>query len=377
MTKSIKFWCLCGIFSAVICAQDPSTNASAAVDNNGTPQQAAPVPAVDTSAVTAPKPGGSLRDRLVEKLTKRDGSSSSIVVFSAVESPSTELGTEISKTIALAFQNYGKLNIRQENYALSALTMEDIRIAMARFNVDVLITPLIRGNTIDLYLFDRRFPYNLYAHTEEVPGTLAGAPAAQVAQEMTRVLLKRLLYRYLNDQFFELPREESLPVLQAEIPQWVASDDSLRLVNNELTSRFYLNFSFGAAMNMSRSGQLWNSNAIGAQLGVRLFDKLFFETQFLAFSYNAFVGSLRYTFVNKESPFRVNVGLGFAFVTRDMVWNLDQTLGLGRYSYYFVPSAALLFPIGEVYLKLEAQSYVAPDFSQFIWTLLPGVQIHF
>ncbi len=361
----------------MICAQDPSTNASAAVDNNGTPQQAAPVPAVDTSAVTAPKPGGSLRDRLVEKLTKRDGSSSSIVVFSAVESPSTELGTEISKTIALAFQNYGKLNIRQENYALSALTMEDIRIAMARFNVDVLITPLIRGNTIDLYLFDRRFPYNLYAHTEEVPGTLAGAPAAQVAQEMTRVLLKRLLYRYLNDQFFELPREESLPVLQAEIPQWVASDDSLRLVNNELTSRFYLNFSFGAAMNMSRSGQLWNSNAIGAQLGVRLFDKLFFETQFLAFSYNAFVGSLRYTFVNKESPFRVNVGLGFAFVTRDMVWNLDQTLGLGRYSYYFVPSAALLFPIGEVYLKLEAQSYVAPDFSQFIWTLLPGVQIHF
>lgn len=353
-----------------------SLSAVARAEESEAPPPATAPAAEEAQAAPAPKKPA--REQLIEKLTKQDGTPASIVVFNAIETPATALGIDLSKMLAAALKSYSpKLSIRKENYALSALTMEDIRLAMARFSVDVLITPLVRENTVDLFLFDRRTPYNLYAHSEEIPPGLRGQTSGVIAEEMTRLLIKRILFRYLNEQFFELPREESLPVLQAEIPAWIASEDSLNLVNRELTSKFYFNISLGAAMNMGLSGQLWNSNLLGIQLAYRLHKKLYFETEVLAFSYNVFAASLRYEFVNRDSPFRVNVGLGAAFVTRDKVWNLDQTLGLGRYSYYVVPSAALLFPIGEVYMKLEGQMFVDLGFSKFIWTFMPGCQIHF
>jgi hypothetical protein len=395
LVKKFKFWCLAALIAVVVRAEDPALTAAAAQASAQTQDQeqaaaaaaaqaqyAAAQAQAEQAAAAQPAPAAasapkSARDQLIEKLTKRDGTSASIVVFAAIETPQTALGINISKMLASALQSYGKLDVRNESYALSALTMEDIRLAMARYNVDILITPLVRETTLDLFLFDRRTPYNLYAHSEEIPPTLRGSPTETVAQEMTRVLIKRILFRYLNEQFFELPREESLPVLQAEIPQWVASEDSLNLVNREFTSRFYLNFSLGAGISLAKSGQLWNSNLIAAQVGYRITGKLYAEAQWAAFSYNAFVGSLRYTFVNRDSPFRINVGLGFGMLNRDKAWNADQTIGLGRFSYYIVPSAALLFPIGDVYLKLEGQTFVSLGFNQFVWTVMPGVQIHF
>ncbi|MBY0371606.1 hypothetical protein K2X33_13040 [bacterium] len=363
MIRHSKIFLLALAISAFVRAEDASAPSSAPSENASATQSAGPK-----------KP---LRQQLVEKLTKRDGNPAQIVIFNAVESETTQLGVEISKAIEVALNSYGTLKIRREEYALPALTMEEMRFAMARYNADVLITPVIKPNAVDVFLFDKRTPYNLYAHSEVVDTMVKNADSYAVAQGITRLLVRRILYRYLNDQFFELPREESLPILQSEIPQWIASPESLALVNRELTSRFYLNASLGAALSMGASQQLWNSNLIGLQLGVRLWDKWFFEAQYASFSYNAFVGSLRYTFVNKDSPVRINVGLGFGTVTRDMVWNLDQTIGLGRFSTFIVPSAAVLFPVGEVYLKLEAQWFVTPGLDKHIWMLQPGVQVHF
>lgn len=355
--------------SAFVRAENASAPASAPSTESNSSTAIAPPPIQN-----APKK--SLREQLIEKLTKRDGTPAQIVIFNAVESETTQLGIEISKAIEVALKSYNSLQVRREEYALPALTMEEMRFAMARYNADVLVTPVIKPNAVDIFLFDKRAPYNLYAHSEVVDTVSKSDPSA-VAQAVTRLLVRRILYRYLNEQYFELPREESLPILQSEIPQWIASPESLSLVNRELTSRFYLNMSLGAALSMAPSKQLWNSNVIGVQLGVRLWDKWHVEGQFSAFSYNAFVASLRYTFVNRDSPFRINVGLGLGMVTRDKVWNLDQTIGLGRFTTFIVPSASLLFPIGEVYLKLEAQWFVTPSLDKHIWMLQPGVQVHF
>lgn len=318
-----------------------------------------------------------LRQQLAEKLVKRDGMQASVVVFNSVEIEPSALGAEMPGALEAAMKTFGPLNVRREDYTLPAVTMEEIRLAMARYDVDVLIAPVVNPASVDLFLFDRRMPYNLFAHSEPMTSELYDLPKAQVAAELTRRLIRRILFRYLKNQSFELPRQETLPVLRSEIPQWVASQDSLNLVNRELKSRFYLNVSLGAAINMGLSNQLWNSNLVSLQAGVRLWKKFHFEAQLSAFSYNALVTSFRYTFLNRDSPFRVNVGLGFAFVTRDKVWNLDQTIGLGRYSNFFVSSCSLLFPIGEVYLKLETQVFVSPSFNQYIWTVMPGLQVHF
>jgi hypothetical protein len=318
-----------------------------------------------------------LRQQLAEKLVKRDGIPASIVVFKSVENETSSLGLEMPGALEAAMKTFGPLNVRKEDYALPAVTMEEIRLAMARYDVDVLIAPVVKPASVDLFLFDRRMPYSLFAHSEPVTSELYDLPKAQAAKELTRRLIRRILFRYLKNQSFELPRQETLPVLRSEIPQWVASQDSLNLVNRELKSRFYLNASLGGAFSMGISSQLWNSNMVSLQVGVRLWKKFHFEGQLSAFSYNALVTSFRYTFLNRDSPFRINVGLGFAFVTRDKVWNLDQTIGLGRYSQFFVASGSLLFPIGEVYLKLESQVFIAPSFNQYIWTVMPGLQVHF
>jgi hypothetical protein len=337
----------------------------------------AEAPATENVPAAQAGPEKPLREQLVEKLTKRDGTAASVVVFSSVESAPSKLGSEMPAALEAAMKTFGPLNVRKEDYVMPAVTMEEIRLAMARFNVDVLIAPVINPTTVDLFLFDRRMPYSLFAHSEPVTADLYDVTPTEAARELTRRLIRRILFRYLKNQSFELPRQETLPVLRSEIPQWVASQDSLNLVNREITSRFYLNVSMGAAISMGISTQLWNSNMVSVQAGFRLWSKFHLETQFSAFSYNAFVGSFRYTFLNRDSPFRINAGLGFAFVTRDKVWNLDQTIGLGRYSYFFVASGSLLFPIGEVYLKLEGQTFVSPSFNQFIWTVMPGVQVHF
>lgn len=363
----------------------PMENTSAPTSTPTPTPTSTPTPTPSSTAIPLPTPSPtaavtgekSLRQLLLERMVRRDGTPAETVILNSVESPTTRLGDAMPAQLESAMRSYGDLKLRREAFALPMITMEEIRLTMARYNADLIIFPVVKKDSIDLFLFDRRLPYNLYSHSEQLRADLADVPTEEAARELTRLLIQRILFRYLNNQHFELPREESLPILQAEIPKWIASSDSLNLVNREITSRFYLNASIGAAINMSRSAQLWNSNLIGLQLGVRIWDKFYLEAQISAFSYNAMVGSLRYEFVNRNSPFRVNVGLGFSFVTRDKVWNLDQTIGLGRYSYFAVSSVSLLFPIGEVYIKLEGQAFVSPGFDQFIWTAMPGIQVHF
>ena len=94
-------------------------------------------------------------------------------------------------------------------------------------------------------------------------------------------------------------------------------------------------------------------------------------------SYNVAVGALKYVFENKSSPFRVGVGLGAAYATNRLVWVVDETFGFGPSSIFAVPSVNLLFPIGDVYLTLEAKSFIGIDQKKFLWTFGPGIAVHF
>lgn len=370
MIRFYKFLFTALISSALVFAEAPTATPT------GTPATAVSAPPVSSSVPTQqPEVKKPLRQQLVDRFTKRDGSKATITIFSSDKSL-RPLGNHFDASVETAFRSYGTLDVKREQFSLPAITIEEFRFTMARFNVDVLVIPVVNKDSVDLYLFDRRTPYQLYAHTEALPPGGEAAPE-KTARDVTRLLVRRLLFRYLHNQYFELPREESVPVLQAEIPAWVASQESLNLINRELVSRFYVSTTLGAAVNLSRSGQLWHSNLFGFQAGIRLWDKYYLEFQLASFSYNVMAATFRRTFINRDSPFRVNVGLGFAFVTRDKVWNLDQTIGLGRYSYFFVSGVSLLFPIGEIYLKSELQMFISPSFNQFIWTYMPGIQFHF
>lgn len=314
---------------------------------------------------------------LLQKLTLRDGKRAEIVVFSPMDDTKHKVGKSVANNVVSYFKSYGPMNIRGEPDVLQDLTLEEFRVLMARHKADVLIGLVTRDTHFNMYLYDRRSPYAVYAHSEQIPENMRTNLTEATAQTYTRLLVRRLLFRYLNNQYFELPREESLPVLQAEIPKWVASEESLSTVNREYISRFYGSLIMGAQISMARSNQLWNANLVGAQLGVRLVDKLFLEGTATTAAYNTFTGALRYLFINRNFPFQITAGLGFSFMTKDKVWTLDQTVGLGRYSYYITPSASVMWPIGDVYLKLESQISFNLSFNQFVFTFTPGIFIYF
>jgi hypothetical protein len=350
-----------------------STASTAAPTMSGMPSATPQMASVQTSPTGAP----SLVQQLIQKLTMRDGKRAEIVVFSPIDESKNKVGKSVASQIVTAFRSYGPVNVRGEKDVLSNLTLEDFRLLMARNQADILIGLVTRDTHFNMYLYDRRSPYAVYAHSEQIPESARANLTEATASQYTRLLVRRLLFRYLNNQYFELPREESLPVLQSEIPKWVASDEALSSLNREYVSRFYGSMVVGAAISMGRSKQLWNANLVGIQLGMRVWDKWFLEGTATSAAYNSFTASMKYLFMNREYPFQLTAGLGFSFVTKDKVWILDQTIGLGRYSYYVTPSASVMWPIGDVYLKLETQIFFNLGFNQFMFTFMPGLSFYF
>lgn len=313
----------------------------------------------------------------MQKLQKREGGFADVVVFAPLDETKNKVGKVVTNTVVSALQSFGNIPVRGESEQLTTLTLEHFRLMMARHKADILIGLVTRDSNFNIYLYDRRSPYAVFAHSEMIPEANRGNLNEKVAADFTVQLTKKLLMRYIYNQYFELPREQSLPVLQSEVPKWVATEESLASLNREYTSRYYASLLMGAALSMGTSRQVWNSNLVGGQIGIRIVDRLFAEGSAMAFSYNAFTLSMKYVFMNRTLPFQVSPGLGFSFVSRDKTWSLDQTPGLGRYTYYYVPSMTLLWPIGDVYLKLDTQLHVGVGFNKFILIFSPGISFYF
>ncbi len=319
----------------------------------------------------------SMLSRLAKKLIEKDGTPVPIVVLDPLDSTRERVGHEIVEVFKAQFARYGEYDFQVKNEMIKSLSLIELRRNLHKFHAKILLVPVISDTTFDLYLYDKRSPTKLFAHTEVLSNVDQLKLTQEVAATYARLLLRRALYRYIRDEYFELPDQISAPFLQNEIPKWVASQRSLAMVNRESLSNFYVSLEVGAALSIDPAQEVWNSDLIGAELGVRIVDNFFLEAQAKAFSYNAFTGSAKYLFTRKDSPFRLLAGIGYSYVTSKKVWNLDQTEGLGQSTYYVTPSLTLLFPIGDVYLKAEAQFFYGMGNGNNIFTIAPGLLIHF
>jgi hypothetical protein len=343
--------------------------------DTGPPQ---PKAGADANAELSPQQRqAQMLKKLQEKMLSIDGKPASIVIFSPMDSTTNKVGGAVAQAVLADLKLYGPVNARIENYVLQDLTMEEMRVSMARYRADVILALALKNSNFDMYIYDRRSPYNIFAHSEAIPDVAQLNLTPTAAQEYARFLLRRTLYRYVSDQYFELPRQESLPVLQTEIPKWVASKESLQVLNREILSRFYGAMGMGAALSRGPSKLFWDSNIIGIEMAIRLYKEFYIEGSWDAFSYNAFVGSLKYIFSNRSSPFKLGVGLGLGYASNEKVWVLDQTPGLGRQTTWIVPDFSVLFPVGDIYLKVETKDYFQPSLKRFIFTFLPGIMVYF
>jgi hypothetical protein len=347
----------------------------------------------DQSAVLGQESGGDLtsvgelqsetRAKLLQKLSAKllnhKGQPVSVVVFSPIDFTTTQVGPIVSSALVESLKKYGNLNVREEKYVLENLTLGEFRKGMAEFKVDVLVASSIRNTNFDIYIYDRRTPYYIYAHSEPIPEVTQLQISQDVAQFYSRIMLRRALYRYINDQYFELPRQDSAPVLQSEIPRWIASPESLSQINRELVSNLYFGVSSGAIFTRSSvANATWNASLLGLQFGYRVHGNLFVEGAFENSAYNVFIGSMKYVLVNRNSPFRIGIGLGAAYATAKKVLVVDNASSLAGGGSFVVGSFSFLFPIGDVYLKLENRNFIGlGSGGKAMFTLMPGLLIHF
>ncbi len=314
---------------------------------------------------------------LKKKFTNSKGKAISIGFTKPIDLTTNKIGKYVISTIKKLLISFGDLKINEINYMLESITLEEMRKAMAKFKVDVLILTVLKDTNFDLYIYDKRTPYNIYAHSEALPQIAKLNLTKELAETEGKLLIRRTLYRYMYNQFFELPRHEATPFLRAEIPRWIASVESLKEVNREIKSYFYGGAQTGAAFVYGRKSLIWNSSVLGAFIGINPIDKFSVEFAVDSSAYNTFVASIKYTFSSKATPFKIQPGLGWSYVTAEKVWVVDDTFGLRKQSYHIVPSISLLFPIGKAYLKLEHRTYIGLDEKKFMFTLMPGIFMHF
>ncbi len=336
--------------------------------------------ASSAEAVRIEKFKQSAKNILINKLTKSDGDSAKIYILKPINYTDLKTLEPVVSTIESSIQAYSSsINVKKTDQTMPSLTLESFRFTIAKLNAEIVIISVLNANNFEMYLYDKRTPNQIYAHTESLSSSARYDLNAEAASYYTKLLIRRTLYRYIKNQYYEMPRDDSPAILQSEIPRYIASTSSLELVNREAKSHFYFSAGLGAAISRGKAGKIWNSNLISGKLAVRVYDKLYLETSLNMFAYNAVTGSFKYLFSERNSPFRFMGGLGVSYFLEDrLVVNWDQTSGDLQKKYYIVPSVSIMLPISHVYLKAEAQLYIPYKSSnRYVFAIMPGLLVMF
>jgi hypothetical protein len=375
---------------ATAAASGPAPAPGAALTATTTAPPATPAPAAPAVAKTPDKdsdaaapPNESERTerksgiaKLVKKFTDANGKNIPIAILEPVDYTTMDFVNVAQDAILAAINRYGTFDIKLLKTPLNGLTLEEFRRIVASKNKEVLIVTVLKPTNFDIFLYDRRTPYFIYAHSETLPEEVQYKLTPDIVKEYSKVIVRRVLYSYMQDQYYDLPREEFPPLLHTEVPRWIASVRSLNVVNREILSNWYGSVSVGAAV-LNGGGSSWEANLVGLQLGMKLFDPIFLEAGIDMFAYNAIVGQLRYFSGTKDSPFRWSLGVGGATMinAHTLNWDQEHTQGLG--GSYLVGSGSFSFPIVEVHFKVESRIYLAMGGGGMIFTLMPGLFLMF
>lgn len=319
------------------------------------------------------------RAKLVKKLTNKNGRPAKITVLTPVDYTTLQQPQVINETIKKSVQVYDpKIKIDTSPYQMSALNLEQFRKATNTLKTDVVIVPVMYPTNIDIYLYDSRSPLQIYAHSEPIAGAAQYELTKDAAQYYTKTLVRRTLYRYIKNQYYELPREDSPTVLQSEIPRYIASHEALEMANRDAHANWYASAGLGAALSSGRrSGKYWNSSLASLEVAHRVKDNVFASLNIDMFAYNVIGGFGKYMFADKNKSFKLSAGFGMAYSMWSHTLDWDQTDSIRNGTILAVPDLTVLLPIADVYLKAEGRLYVGVNRRAFVLTLCPGILIQF
>ena len=186
-------------------------------------------------------------ERLTKKLTRKDGKLASFVVFTPLDLTQHDFGAPLTTLISNIISSYAQVPLQSSESVVENLTLEELRKLLIRHKADVLIASSLKPTSFDIYLYDSSTPYYIYAHSEPIPAEARLDMNSGTIPKYVKVAVRKLLFRYLQNQFFEIPRSDEAPVLKSEVPRWIASTESLSMMQKDLAS-------IGLSQRLLRSG---------------------------------------------------------------------------------------------------------------------------
>lgn len=366
---------------APIAVESKAEKESMAAAANGTKKQSEAVPLVDSPSEAH---SGKILAVLKSKFRTKHGSQVRIFLFPSLQETDLKSTEAINIGIEKALARLDNLNVTRSNLKVTGLSLENFQRVVAKTGADILLMPSAKPAKWDLLLYDRRNPYQVVLQSEILTESFRNNPTEVAKNNMTQNLVTALLHQYATNETFDLPREASKPILQTDIPRWMASTNLMKSVNREMRSRYYLSASIGGIVTKGYEERDSNSSLLAVQLGYRPLNSvshLIVEVAGEMFNYNAMLVGLKYFIQSKSTTARFYVGLAYAYVTARKTLSLDPSGGgggLGRASNYLVPSLAMVAPIGDILIKAEAQYFTSIDErSNVLFSFLPGIFIPF
>lgn len=313
---------------------------------------------------------------LMAKLKKDEDNWVDIQVLPPIDYTNLASKDFVKDIVQETFKAYDPdIPVSGSSYKLKGMSLDMLRIAVASTKADLLVATIFLPSNVDVYIYDRRNPFQIFAQSEAFVEGNQEDLDVRMAEHYVKLAFRRCLFRYINDLPYELPRDGSPPVLQSEMPRVIASYQTVEMINREATSNFYASFNWGAAISNGKSDKLWNSSLISLELGAKLVGRLFVEAAAEVSAYNLAVGSLKYLVTERDQPFRFMFGLGGAILSTRHTFDWDQSNDISGRQYYIVPNISVMFPISDVYLKLESRVFL--NRSTQIYTFMPGLHIWF
>ena len=152
---------------------------------------------------------------LIKKLTKPDGDSVKISVLKPINYTDLKTVEPIVTTIENAIQSYDpNLDVRISDQSMPSLTLESFRLSVAKLSTDIVIISVLNTSSFEMYMYDKRTPNQIYAHTEPLSSAARYELTSEASTYYTKLLIRRTLYRFIRNQYYEMPRDDSPPLLQ-------------------------------------------------------------------------------------------------------------------------------------------------------------------
>jgi hypothetical protein len=106
---------------------------------------------------------------LVKKLSPKSGKKPKIVLLKPIDYTTMDYGSLASSTLQRVLDKYGQFDIVNKDDPMKALTLEEFRRVVAHSNADVVFVTVLKPTNFDMFLYDRKTPYYIYAHSEVLP----------------------------------------------------------------------------------------------------------------------------------------------------------------------------------------------------------------